>query len=161
VRGDCAHWCIEHHAHTLLTPTVLKLGVAPRVKLEIASSFIHHSGTAPDYSGIGDASAALKWRVAEKAPVIGDFALQPSLKLPSGSATHGTGTGTTDVGLLLISSHDLGDYALDINAGYTRCSGDGSKAPRNATLWTVSGIPLAVPQPHAFYAGLTWNIGKL
>jgi Putative MetA-pathway of phenol degradation len=201
-----------HRAHTLFTPTVLKLGVAPRVQLEIASSFIHLSGTAPDYSGIGDASAALKWRVAEKAPVIGDFALQPSLKLPSGSATHGTGTGTTDVGLLLISSHDLGDYALDINAGYTRRSGDGSKAPRNATLWTVSGggpvykslgwvaelfgfprttgpagndgtvafltgpafeiekwlvldagaiIPLAGPQPHAFYAGLTWNIGKL
>jgi hypothetical protein len=102
VRGDCAHWCIEHRAHTLLTPTVLKLGVAPRVQLEIASSFIHHSGTAPDYSGIGDASAALKWGVAEKAPVIGD-------------------------------------YALDINAGYTRRSGDGSKARRNATLWTVSG----------------------
>jgi hypothetical protein len=201
-----------HGAHALLTPTVLKLGVAPRVQLEIASLFVHSTGNTPDYSGIGDVSAALKWRMVDKAPVIGDFAIQPFLKLPSGSALHGTGTGTTDVGLLLISSHDLGKYALDINAGYTRRSGDGSQAPRDATVWTVSGggpvykslgwvaelfgfprttgpsgrdgtiafltgpsvtiekwlvldagaiLPLGGPQPHAFYVGLTWNIGKL
>jgi hypothetical protein len=201
-----------HGAHTFLTPTVLKLGVAPRVQLELASAFVRFSGSAPDYSGIGDVSAALKWRMVDKAPVIGDFALQPFLKLPSGSALHGTGTGTTDVGLLLISSHHLGDYALDINAGYARRSGDGSQAPKDATVWTVSAggpvykslgwvaelfgfprtsgpagrdgtiafltgpsvsiqkwlvldggaiIPLDGPQPHAFYAGLTWNIGKL
>jgi hypothetical protein len=201
-----------HGAHTLFTPTVLKLGVVPRVQLELASSFVHLSGTTPEHSGIGDVSAALKWRAVEDAPVLGDFALQPSLKLPSGSALNGTGTGTTDVGLLLISSHDWGDYALDLNAGYTRRSGDGSQAPNDATLWTVSAggpvykslgwvaevfgfpgttgpagnrgtaafltgptvtlekwlvldaggiIPLAGPQPHAFYAGLTWNIGKL
>jgi len=201
-----------HGAHMFFTPTVLKFGVAPRVQLELASSFVHLSGNSPDYSGIGDASAALKWRIVEKAPVVGDFALQPSLKVPSGSAQHGTGTGTTDVGLLLISSHDIGKYALDINVGYTRRSGDGSQAPKDATLWTVSSggpvyealgwvaevfglpgttgpsgnrgtvafltgptfeieswivldagaiIPLGGPQPHAFYAGLTWNIGKL
>jgi hypothetical protein len=201
-----------HGAHTFFTPTVLKLGVAPRVQLELASAFVHLSGSNPDYSGIGDASAALKWRVLEHAPFLGDFAFQPSLKLPSGSALHGTGTGTTDVGLLLISSHDFGEYALDINAGYTRRSGDGTQAPRDATLWTVSGggpvygalgwvaevfgfpgttgpaggagtvsfltgptlevekwlvldlgaiIPLGGPAPHSFYAGLTWNIGKL
>jgi hypothetical protein len=201
-----------HGAHTFFTPTVLKLGIAPRVQLELASSFVHVSGRTPDHSGIGDVSAALKWRVVEHAPVIGDFALQPSLKLPSGSALNGTGTGTTDAGLLLISSHDWGDYALDLNAGYTRRSGNGSQTPRDATLWTVSSggpvykslgwvaelfgfpgttgaagnrgtaafltgptvtvqkwlvldagaiVPLAGPQPHAYYAGLTWNIGKL
>jgi hypothetical protein len=201
-----------HGAHTFFTPTVLKLGIVPRVQLELASSFVHLSGSTPGYSGIGDVSAALKWRAVEHAPVIGDFALQPSLKLPSGSALHGTGTGTTDVGLLLISSHDWGEYALDINVGYTRRSGDGSQAPRDATLWTVSSggpvfrslgwvaevfgfpgttgpagnrgtaafltgptftiarwlvidagaiVPLTGPQPHSWYAGLTWNIGKL
>jgi hypothetical protein len=201
-----------HGAHSFFTPTVLKMGLVPRVQLELASSFVHLSGRNPTYSGMGDASAALKWRVVEKAPVIGAFALQPSLKLPSGSALHGTGTGTTDVGLLLISSHDLDGYALDINVGYTRRSDDGSRAPRDATMWTVSSggpiykslgfaaevfgfprttgpagndgtvafltgptftvarwlvldtgaiIPLAGPQPHSFYAGLTWNIGKL
>jgi len=199
-------------AHVLLTPTVLKFGIVPRVQLELLGSFQHLSGTIPDYSGIGDVSAALKWRALEHAPVLGDFALQPSLTLPAGSESHGTGTGTTDVGLLLISSHDWGDYALDLNAGYTRRSGDGTQAPRNATLWTVSfgapvyrklgwvaelygyprttgpagedGIvafltgptfaiekwivldagaifPLTGAQPHALYAGLTWNIGKL
>jgi hypothetical protein len=199
-------------AHALLTPTVLKFGIVPRVQLELLGSFQHFSGTLPDYSGIGDVGAALKWRVLEHAPVVGNFALQPSLKLPTGSAVHGTGTGTTDVGLLLISSHDWGDYALDINAGYTRRSGDGTRAPKDATLWTVSSagpvyrklgwvaelyglprttgpagaagviafltgpyvevakwlvldagaiFPLAGAQPHALYAGLTWNIGKL
>ena len=198
--------------HVLLTPAVLKLGIAPRVQLELASSFQHLSGAIPGYSGIGDASAALKWRALEHAPVLGDFALQPSVKFPTGSSSHGTGTGTTDVGLLLISSHDWGDYALDVNFGYTRRSGDGTQAPRDATLWTVSGggpvykslgwvaevfgyprttgpageegivafltgptyeiakwivldagviVPLTGPQPHALYAGVTWNIGKL
>jgi hypothetical protein len=125
-------------AHVLFTPTVLKFGIVPRVQLELAGSFQHLSGALPDYSGIGDVSAALKWRVLEHAPVLGDFAVQPSLKLPSGSASHGTGTGTTDVGLLLISSHDWGGYALDLNAGYTHRGGDGSVAPKDATLWTVS-----------------------
>lgn len=199
-------------AHVLLTPTVLKFGIVPRVQLELLGSFQHLSGTLPDYLGIGDIGVALKWRALEHAPVLGDFALQPSLKLPAGSSEHGTGTGTTDVGLLLISSHDWGDYALDINFGYTRRSGDGSEVPKNATLWTVSfgapvyhalgwvaemygyprttgpagadGIiafltgptfevrkwlvldagaifPLTGAQPHALYAGLTWNIGKL
>ena len=140
-----------HGARVLLTPTVLKFGIVPRVQLEVAGSFQHQSGTLPDYSGIGDVSAALKWRVLEHAPVLGNFALQPSLKLPSGSATNGTGTGTTDVGMLLISSHDWGDYALDINVGYVRRSGDGTVAPKDATLWTVSsGGPI--------YKSLGWVV---
>lgn len=207
---------VEHDqldgAHALLTPTVLKFGLAPRVQLELLESFIHLSGATPDYSGIGDFGAALKLRILDDAPVLGHFAIQPSLKLPAGSARHGTGTGTTDVGVLLISSHLIGAYEVDVNAGYVRRSGDGTQAPRNATLWTVSGggpvagalgwvmemygyprttgpagergivalltgptlqlrpwivldagaiFPLAGTQPHALYAGLTWNIGRL
>ena len=38
----------------------------------------------------------------------------------------------------MISSHDLGPIALDINVGVTHRSGDGTQAPQNATLWTVS-----------------------
>ncbi|MEO6208644.1 MAG: transporter [Gemmatimonadaceae bacterium] len=199
-------------AHTFFTPTVLKVGVRERVQLDFIGSFQHLSGATPSYSGIGDVSVAVKWRALEKAAVLGDFAVQPSLKFPTGSAAHGTGTGTTDVELLLISSHDWGAYALDINAAYTRRSGDGSEAPKNATLWTVSCggpvysflgwvaefygyprttgaagedgivafltgptvqiekwimldagviVPLTGAQPHALYAGLTWNIGKL
>lgn len=198
--------------HTFLTPTVLKIGLAPRVQLELIGSFVHLSGSFPDYSGAGDVSAAVKWRILEHAPVLGNFAVQPSVKFPTGSAVHGTGTGTTDVGLLLISSHAIGPLALDLNYGYVRRSGDGSQAPLDATVWTVSAgvpvagalgwvgeffgfpkttgpagesgtaafltgptvqvrrwlvldagviLPLAGPQPHALYAGLTWNFGRL
>lgn len=200
----------QHGAHTFLTPTVLKLGVRPHVQLDLAGSFVHQSGKLPDYSSLGDVAVAIKWRLLAHAPVIGDFAVQPSLKFPTGSAHHGTGT--TDVGLLLISSHAFAAVAVDINAGYVRRSGDGGRTPRNATLWTVSAgrsitgvfgwtgevfgyprttgpagqdgivalltgptaelrrwliidagviVPLTGPQPHALYAGLTWNIGRL
>jgi hypothetical protein len=62
----------------------------------------------------------------------------PSLKLPTAPTASGLGTGTTDVGLLLISSHQLGPVSMDLNVGYTRRSGDGTRAPRNASLWTAS-----------------------
>jgi hypothetical protein len=60
----------------------------------------------------------------------------PIVKFATGSAA--TGTGTTDLSLVVISSHDLGAVSLDINAGYTHRSAGGS-APRDATFWTVSG----------------------
>ena len=200
-------------ATTLLTPTTFKFGLAPRLQLELAGSFITTSAPGvPRQSGAGDVTVNLKWRLVDDAPVVGDFAILPALKLPAGSADRGTGTGTTDVSLLLISSHDIGGIALDLNAGVTRRSGDGTLAPRTATLWTVStggpiagrlgfaaelfGLPgtagvagsdpivsllvgptftaagwlvfdagiiagLAGPQPHAVYAGVTWNVGRL
>jgi hypothetical protein len=69
---------------------------------------------------------------------VGSFALLPAVKLPSGSSDGGTGTGTADVSLLLISSHKLGPVAMDLNLGWVRRSGDGTAAPRNASLWTAS-----------------------
>lgn len=128
--------------HGASTPLVAKIGLAPRLQLTIAASLTRPPGIAD--AGFGDAMVGLKWRVAEHAPLVGDFALLPFLKVPSGSAASGTGTGTTDVTLLLISSHAFGPYSLDINAGYTRRSGSGATVPRDATLWTVSaGGPLA------------------
>jgi hypothetical protein len=201
-----------HGAHTLTTPTLLKVGIARRLQLDLAGTFVHTSGTLPTESGAGDASIGFKWRLADHLPVLGRFAVQPTLKFPTGSARRGTGTGTTDGGLLLISSHEFGPLALDVNVGYTRRSGDGSAAPRSATFWTVSTgwavagplgwateifglpatsgpagqrstvallagptaqpcrwlaldlgliVPLAGPQPHAFYTGLVWNLGRL
>lgn len=198
--------------HTLLTPTTLKIGLGRCVQLALVDSFMRTTGNVPVASGLGDATLGIKWRLAENVPVVGDFAVLPSIKLPTGSVRRRTGTGTTDAGLLLISSHQLGGVSLDVNVGYVRRSGDGSNAPRNATLWTVSGgvpvagalgwvaelyglpatsglagqnaivalltgptvqihrwlvvdagviVPLAGPQPHAVYAGLVWNIGRL
>jgi hypothetical protein len=158
---------------------------------------------------VGDLTVALKYRVADDVPFLGAIAVLPSVKLPTGGNA-ALGTTTTDVSLLAISSHKFGDAALDVNGGYTRRSGDGTHAPKDATFWTVAGgipitqtIGLAMevfgypgtkgetgsppttailagptcaigryavfdlggilhvhgPQPDAFYAGITVNLG--
>ena len=116
---------------SLATPTLLKFGVAPRVQLDIMLTTVRPAGTRS--MGVGDGGIGVKWRVAEALPILGDFAVQPSIKFPTGSVNRGTGTGTTDALLLLISSHVFGPVALDLNAGMTR-HGDGS----NAGLWAIS-----------------------
>jgi hypothetical protein len=125
-------------SHALSTPTLLKIGLARGIQLSIQSSLTRPPGTSV---GLGDLFAGTKIRLADHLPVLGAFALLPGLKLPL--ADHAHGPGTTDGSILLISSHTLGPVSLDVNAGYTRRSGDGSAAPRNATVWTVStGFPL-------------------
>jgi hypothetical protein len=125
------------------TPTVVKIGLVPRVQLSLFGSVAHPAGEA---TGIGDLAAGVKWRLVEDAPVVGDFAVLPSIKFPTGSAPTGTGTGTTDESLLLISSHKFGDISMDVNVGYTHRSGDGSTAPTSSTLWTASfGGPVTGP----------------
>ena len=130
-------------------PFVAKFGPAPRTQLEVQWGWTHRRGSpivAPpgvttEADGPIDVAFALKVRVLENAPVLANFSVQPALKLPSGSAdtVAGTGTGTTDVGLLLISSRSYGRFSLDLNAGETWRSGAGTAAPRTATLLTVSG----------------------
>lgn len=125
----------------VVTPTVFKVGIASHAQLSVFGSLAHPSG---GDLGLGDVGVGVKWRLLDDAPVLGDFAVLPEVKAPTGSVDKGTGTGTTDVSLLLISSHMLGNVAMDLNVGYTRRSGDGSNAPRNATVWTASfGGPLA------------------
>ncbi|HZF09785.1 MAG TPA: transporter [Thermoanaerobaculia bacterium] len=133
-----------HTARALTTPTTVKIGLARRLQLSLVESFVRTSGNVPPRSGLGDAALGIKWRLAEDLPVLGDFAVLPSIKLPTGSARRRTGTGTTDADVLLISSHQIGAASVDVNVGYLHRSGDGSDAPRNATLWTVSGgVPVA------------------
>ncbi len=119
---------------SLSTPTLLKFGVASHVQFDVMVTTVQPASNSA--VGLGDASVAVKWRVLDHAPLIGNFAVQPGLKFPTGSATRGTGSGTTDASLLLISSHVLGPVALDINVGYTHTSAAGDTA--NAMLWTVS-----------------------
>jgi hypothetical protein len=124
-------------------PTVFKIGVGSRAQLSVG---VPLSRPALGDLGLGDMSVGVKWRFVRDAPLVGDFALQPSIKFSSGSQGSGTGTGTTDVSLLAISSHKFGAVAIDINVGYTRRSGDGLGIPRNATVWTFSsGGPLIGP----------------
>jgi hypothetical protein len=128
-------------SHALSTPTLLKIGIAARTQLGLQWSLSRPPGTP---LGPGDFIIVLKQRLADSLPVLGAFAVIPSVKFPTGGQSRGTGT--TDWSLLLVSSNQLGPVSLDVNVGYTRRSGDGTLAPKDATLWTVSaGIPLAGP----------------
>jgi hypothetical protein len=198
---------IDPNSTALSTPTVFKIGLAPRVQLSLYGTVVRPPGGS---AGLGDAAVGVKWRLVDDAPVLGDFAVLPAIKFPTGSAE--TGTTTTDASLLLISSHQFGDVAMDLNVGYTHRSGNGSSAPTSATLWTASFggpftgplgwvaecyglpatsgpsgapsivallagptltvrswlvldagviIPLTGPQPHALYAGVTYNVGRI
>jgi hypothetical protein len=198
---------IDPNNTALSTPTVFKIGLAPRVQLGLYGTVVRP----PDGSARpGDAAVGVKWRLADDAPVLGDFAILPAIKFPTGSSE--TGTTTTDASLLLISSHQFGDVAMDLNVGYTHRNGNGSSAPTSATLWTASFggpftgplgwvaecyglprtsgpsgapsivallagptltvrswlvldagviIPVTGPQPHALYAGITYNVGRI
>ncbi len=120
------------------TPSLLKIGVARRLQLGLQAGLIKPPGA---NAGVTDFALLLKYRLTDNAPLLGGFAVLPGVKLPLGTGPRGTGT--TDFSLLLISSHQLGAIGLDVNLGYTRRSGNGQDAPRNATLWTVSaGAPV-------------------
>ena len=115
---------------------VTKIGLGSHVQLSVYGAAVW----VPDRNslGIGDTAVGVKWRMTDAAPVLGRFAILPSIKFATGSVSGGTGTDTTDVSLLLISSHDLGPVALDINVGYTRRSSDSQIVPRTAAVWTAS-----------------------
>lgn len=119
-------------------PVLVKIGLADHLQLDLAPAFLRTSADGAAVGGLGDSQIGLKWQIATGAPAVGDFALQALVKLPTGSTARETGTGTTDLGLLAISSREFGPFALDLNAGYTRRSGDGSRAPVSSTFWTCS-----------------------
>jgi hypothetical protein len=125
----------EDGSHAQSFPTFLKLGLAWHVQLGIGVPTVHPAGSS---FGLGDVYASVKWRLLDRAPVVGDFAILAGLKLPTGAQSAGRGTGTTDLSVVAISSHRIGNVALDINLGYIRRSGDGTVAPKNASVWTVS-----------------------
>lgn len=121
-------------SHGALAPVLLKLGLAPRLQLSVQVPVVRRAGEST--IGLGDLFVGVKWRFMEAAPIAGNVAILPSVKMPTG--TSGSGTDTTDVNLLLISSHELGPVSMDLNVGYTRRSGDGTAAPREESLWTAA-----------------------
>ncbi len=129
------------------TPSLVKIGLSRHVQIDIyegVSAAFYQS--AKNSFGIGDVSGGVKWRPIEGAPLLGDFALQATIKFPTGSAATGSGTGTTDLSVILISSHDFGGVSMDANVGFTVRSGDGTTVPTRATLWTWSfGLPVHGP----------------
>jgi Putative MetA-pathway of phenol degradation len=123
-------------------PTVTKIGLTSHMQLNLSTpAFASGAGQS---SGIGDVSVGVKWRLLDEHAVLGDFALLPAIKFPTGSMTKGTGSGTVDVGVTAIASYDIRGVAMDLNAAYTRIGAEGSSAPSSAALWTASfGFPVS------------------
>jgi hypothetical protein len=113
-------------------PVAVKLGLTPRAQLTIAPSISKPAGGSFSFGG---ATAGVKYRILDHAPVFGAVAMLPSVSTPVGS---GRATDQDAVSLLVISSRSLGAVSLDLNAGYTRRAGRGAIAPRHETLWAVS-----------------------
>ncbi|MEO7362998.1 MAG: hypothetical protein ABI120_21875 [Gemmatimonadaceae bacterium] len=128
--------CVSADARATQVPTVIKIGIAQRAQLSIGVPLNGATGSA---LGLGDVSVVVKWRVLDHAPIVRDFAVQPALKFNTGGTR---GTGTTDASVLLISSRSLGAVDVDVNAGVTRRSGDGTLAPRTATLWAAAAATM-------------------
>jgi hypothetical protein len=125
---------------TFDVPVYLKFGVTRWLQLGIGPGVTStRGGTGGDLqAGFADLGLAAKLVVGTGLPLLGDFAVQPSLKLPTGSESDGFGTGTTDAGILLVSSHAVAGGQVDANAGITFRSGDGTAAPEQAYVWAVA-----------------------
>ncbi len=150
------------HSQSIGFPLTIKIGVTSNTQFSVFASGIKPSSNSIQ---VGDLAFGLKWRLADDLPILGRFAVLPSIKLPTGSTARGAGTGTVDGGILLISSQEFGPVEMDVNLGYTRRSGNGTEAPRNATLWTTSfGGPavgwLGWAAELYGYPGTTGNAGK-
>jgi hypothetical protein len=123
-------------SHGALQPIDVKVGLAPRLQVEVLLPIVEAPGLPG--TAAGDLALGLKWRMVERKSIVGALAVFPTIKFPTSSSDAGVGTGTTDVGAVLISSHALGPVSMDLNVGYTHRSGDGSTAPRHAGVWTAS-----------------------
>ena len=64
-----------------VAPVLFKLGLAPRLQLSVQVPIVQP----PRESAIdvGELSIGVKWRLVEAAPIVGDFAMLPSIKVPS------------------------------------------------------------------------------
>ena len=129
---------------SFFAPTNLKIGLASHAQLNLLVNVIHDPRIAGRSVSLGDLTVGVKYRILDHHSILGDFAVLPAIKFPT--ASEDAGTGTTDLSLLFISSHRFGPVAMDLNAGATRRSGDGTSAPTTATIWTASfGFPLRGP----------------
>lgn len=131
-------------ADRLAVPIVVKIGLSSRLQLGVAPGWQREAQGGGAQAGITDLVVALKWRLTDDAPVIGAFAIQPAVSLPSGSADAGRGSGTMATSVLLVSSRRIGNVSIDLNAGYTRLGGESASFPRDSTVWAAAAaVPVA------------------
>jgi hypothetical protein len=132
-------------SRSFFAPTNLKIGLASHAQLNLLFNLIHDRAIPGGSIAASDVTIGIKYRIVDDDRILGDFAILPAVKLPTASTSR-AGTGTTDFSLLLISSHQLGPVAMDLNVGQTRRSGDGTAAPKVTGIWTASfGFPLSGP----------------
>ena len=120
------------HTYAEQMATLLKFGVTSRVQIAVLVPVARATGVT---AGIGDVNLGVKWRVVEHHPFWSDIALLPSVTFSTGGAR---GSGSTAASLLLINSRTFGSVSLDLNAGATWRTGDGTTVPRTATFWTIA-----------------------
>lgn len=125
----------DDHAHGETAPLAAKIGLSRRTQLELQTPIVHSPGL---HASAGDLLVGVKWRAVERAPILATLALFPTIKFPTGSTASGAGTGTTDIGVVLISSRELGAVSLDVNAGFTHRIGDDRLAAHDSSVWAVS-----------------------
>jgi hypothetical protein len=128
----------------VVAPIVTKVGLTSHMQLNLSTPVFAAANDIGQSAGFGDVAIGLKWRLLDDHALLGDFAVLPAIKLATGSADRGTGTGSRDIGITLISSHAFGPVAMDLNAAYTRLGASGGAPSSDAALWTASfGFPVA------------------
>jgi hypothetical protein len=146
LEAGLARQTLGHGDSQSVLGTLFKIGLTPALQLDIQPAWQRNAEGGTSTSGLTDVLVAAKWLIARDSPVLGSFAVQPGVVLPTGDEGRGFGAGTGAFNILLISSRSVGPVSLDINVGYTRRGGDGSVAPKDATLWAVAGAaPIAGP----------------
>ena len=122
---------VAPNARSVMSPTVFKFGVGAPVQFSLFVPLLRPAGGT---TGVGDVGAGVKWRLTDGGPLVGRFAIQPSIKLATGDEAKGLGSGTTDYSLLAISSHVVGPVAIDLTSR-SASSSDGTNSAA-VTPWS-------------------------
>jgi hypothetical protein len=125
-------------------PFALKIGLGTRVQFDLVPGWQRNAQDGGVESGITDVLVGVKWRLTDAAPVLGAFAIQTTVSLPTGNAEAGRGSGKAAVNVLVISSHRIAPVSLDVNAGYTGLGGESASASRDSAIWAAAAaLPVA------------------
>lgn len=124
-----------------VAPVAIKLGLASHLQLTVFTGVSQAAGTST--LDANDFGVSVKWRVADAVPGLGAIAVQPGLVVSTPPMGVSRQTGAN---VIVIASQSLGPVALDLNAGVTRWSGDGTDVPRTESMWAIStGGPFGGP----------------
>src|SRR5437868_10794167 len=74
----------EDGVSSFVAPTNLKIGLASRAQLNLLVNLIRNPIAGGSF-GVGDLTIGLKYRIVDGDRILGDFAVLPAVKLPTGS----------------------------------------------------------------------------